>query len=106
MIKSAAPFSVFMNLSTNSLGFRYQPFEVRLDGINSKISISNIFELGLTPMTNPVTGEVELTPLNKPTGFTLQIQELCSTSVERFSCEGLSYDHGGHYGEYAPFEYK
>ena len=106
MVTQVVPFSVFTSLSSNILAVRYAPFQVRLDGINSHITISDIFELGLTPMTNPVTGEPELATLHKPTGFTSQVQELCTTTVERFNVEGLSYDHSGKYAEYAPFEYK
>jgi hypothetical protein len=106
MINNAPPFSVFFSLTSNFLGFRYAPFEVHLDGIRSRITIPRIYELELTPMTNPVTGEIELATLLKPTGFTSQQSELCTTTVERFSTEGLSYDHSGRYGEFAPFEYR
>src|SRR5918999_1762991 len=70
MINNAPPFSVFFSLTSNFLGFRYAPFEVHLDGIRSRITIPRIYELELTPMTNPVTGEIELATLLKPTGFT------------------------------------
>ncbi len=105
LIAGAAPFNVFLELSGNNLGIKYAAFQVELDGIRSKVSIPGVYDLELTPMTNPVTGEPELATLHKPTGFTSQVQELCSTAVERFSTEGLSYDCGGNYGEYAPFEY-
>lgn len=106
MIAGVAPFKVFLDLTGTFLGFRYEPFEVHLDGIQSRITIPGIYDLELTPMTNPVTGEPELATLTKPTGFTSNIQELCATSVETFNVEGLSYDHSGRYGEFAPFEYK
>ena len=105
LIAGTPPFKVFLDLSTSDLGITFAPFEVGLDGIRSKVTIPGIFDLELTPMINPVTGEVELATLNKPTGFTSQSAELCATSVERLTTEGLSYDHGGNYGEYAPFEY-
>ena len=73
MIKSASLFSVFMSLRTNVSGFRAKPFEVRLDGTKNKTIVPNILSLGLTPMTNAVNAEVELTTLNRPTGFTSQI---------------------------------
>jgi hypothetical protein len=79
---------------------------VHLDGIHSRVTIPGIYDLGLAPMTNPVTGEIELATLLKPTGFTSQQSELCTTSVHRFSTQGLSYEHPGRYGEFAPFEYK
>ena len=105
MITNAPPFSIFCSLTSKFLGFLYAPFEVHLDGIRSRVTIPGVYELGLTPMTNPVTREIELATLLKPTGFTSQQQELCTTTVERFRTEGLSYDHSGRYGEFAPFEY-
>ena len=59
----------------------------------------------LAPMKNPVTGEDELATLNKPTGFTSQIQELCTTSAFKFDGEDLSVDFPGKYAEFCPFEY-
>ena len=106
MITNASPMSVFFALTSNFLGFTYAPFEVHLDGIHSRVIIPGVYELGLTPMSNPVTGQEELATLLKPTGFTSQRSELCTTTVERFTTQGLSYDHSGRYGEFAPFEYK
>jgi hypothetical protein len=106
MVANAVPFSVFMDLTSNFLGFLYTPIEVHLDGIHSRVTIPGIYDLGLAPITNPVTGEIELATLLKPTGFTSQRSELCTTSVHRFSTQGLSYEHSGRYGEFAPFEYK
>ena len=106
MVTNAPPFNVFMDLTSNFLGFRYAPIEVHLDGINSKVTIPGIYDLQLAPMTNPVTGEVELATLMKPTGFTSQQSELCATSMHRFSVPGLSYEYPGRHGEFAPYEYK
>jgi len=105
IISSVAPFELFLSLSSTLLGTRYAAFEVHLDGIHSRVKIPDVFELGLTPMTNPVTGEPELATLSKPAGFTSEVSELCATAVERLAIEGLAYDHSGKYGEYAPFEY-
>ena len=105
MVQDTAPFSIFLDLTTNMLGFRYLPFDLRLDGIYSRLTIPGIFELQLGPMKNPVTGEDELATLNKPTGFTSQVQELCSTETHRFNTEGISFDYSGKYGDFAPFEY-
>ena len=106
MLTHASPFHIFLSLTSHFLGFRYAPFEVHLDGIRSRVTIPGLYELGLTPMTNPVTGDIELATLLKPTGFTSQRQELCTTTVGRFSTEGLSFDHSGRYAEFAPFEYR
>ncbi len=105
IFSSVAPFEVFYSLTSTFLGIRFAAFEVQLDGIHSRVKIPEVLELGLTPMTNPVTGKPELATLTKPAGFTSQVSELCATAVERSAMEGLSYDHSGKYGEYASFDY-
>lgn len=106
MFRNAPPFNVFLDLSSSFLGISYAPIEVHRDGIHSRVNIPGIYDLELTPMTNPVTGEDELATLLKPTGFTANESELCSTSVHRLTLPGLSYEHPGCYGEFAPYEYK
>ena len=105
MLQAVPPFSVFHDLSSNFLGFSYLPFDIHLDGIRSGLKISGLLHLHLGPMRNPVTGEEELATLTKPTGFTSQIQELCSTERFTFSLDGRNYDYSGKYGEFCPFDY-
>lgn len=100
------PFGVFMSLVGTFLGVRYVPFELHLQGIRSQAKVPGILEIELAPMKNPVTGEDELATLLKPTGFTSKESEFCSSATFRLTSEGLSYDHSGRYGEFAPFEYK
>jgi len=105
MVRNGAPFSVFIDLTTQFMGFKYVPFQVTIDGINSQATIPETLDMHLAPMKNPVTGADELATLNKPTGFTSQIQELCTTSAFKAVAEGLSVDFPGKYGEFCPFEY-
>lgn len=102
----AIPFGIFMSLTSNFLGVHYVPFEINLDRTKSRVKIPGVYELQLTPIKNPVTGEVEPATLLKPKGFTSKQQELCSTSALRFTSQGLAFDHSGKYGEFSPFEYK
>ena len=105
MVRTQAPFSIFIDLTSNFMGFKYVPFLVKIDGINSHATIPGKLDIRLTPMKNPVTGEDELATLNKPTGFTSQIQELCTTSAFKYDGDGLSVDFPGKYAEFCPFEY-
>lgn len=105
MVKTIPPFSIFLSLLTNDLGFRYVPYDINLNGIHSRLTIPDVAEVNLTPMKNPVTGEDELATLLKPTGFTSKHQELCATETYRITTEGLRFDHSGKYGEFSPFEY-
>ena len=105
MIQEISPFNIFMDLTSNFLGFRYLPFNLRLEGIRSRVTIQDTFEMQLAPIVNPVSGQDELATLNKPTGFTSQVQELCSAATNRLNHEELSFDYAGKYGEFSPFEY-
>lgn len=105
MVRKEAPFSVFIDLTTQFMGFRYVRFQAMIDGINSHATTPGKLDMHLAPMKNPVTGEDELATLNKPTGFTSQIQELCTTSAFKFDGEDLSVDFPGKYAEFCPFEY-
>ena len=105
MIQEVPPFSVFMDLTSDFRGFRYLPFDLRLDGIRSGVTVPGALELQLRAMKNPVTGEDELATLNKPTGFTSKVQELCSADTHRFNVEGMAFDYSGKYGEVSPFVY-
>ena len=105
MVRNEAPFSVFIDLTTQFIGFRYVPFQVTIDGINSHAVVPGKLDMHLTPMKNPVTGADELATLNKPTGFTSQIQELCTTSAFTAEADGLSVNFPGKYAEFCPFEY-
>jgi hypothetical protein len=105
MIRNEAPFSVFLDLTTKFIGFRYVPFDVKIDSINSQAKIPGKQDMQLTAMKNPVTGDDELAVLTKPTGFTSQIQELCTTSAFSYDGYGLSIEFSGKYGEFCLFEY-
>ena len=105
MVRKEAPFSVFIDLTTQFMGFRSVRFQAMIDGINSHATIPGKLDMHLAPMKNPVTGEDELATLNKSTGFTSQTQELCTTSAFKFDREDLSVDFPGKYAEFCPFEY-
>jgi len=102
----AVPFGIFMSLTTNFLGVHYARVETKLDGVRSRIRFDGIYEVELTPMKNPVTGEDEPAILIKPKGFTSKHQELCTTSKMRLAGQGLAFEHANKYGEYSLFEYK
>jgi len=105
MVRKEAPFNIFIDLTTQFMGFKYVPFQVNINGINSHATIPGKLDMHLAPMKNPVTGKDELATLNKPTGFTSQVQELCTTSAFKYDGDGLSIEFPGQYAEFCPFEY-
>jgi hypothetical protein len=103
---SGVPFGIFEAVTSTLLDTIYAPFEIELDGINTKARIGNIFEVVQSRVKNPVTGEVEELYLDKPTGFTSTRSELGMSEVARFESEGLVLEGmQGKYAEYAEFAY-
>lgn len=103
-----SPFDIFAAVTAKRIGPIVAPIEVTLDGIRSKVKIGGgkIYEVAVTRIKNPVTGEEEEIYLDKPTGFTSLRAEMGMSSVLRVEADGLSYDHSGKYAEYAEFEWK
>jgi hypothetical protein len=102
------PFDILNSVTATWLETVYSPFDVELDGINTKAKIGGgkIFELAQARVKNPVTGDEEELYLDKPTGFTSKRSELGMSTVARFDCDGLAFDMTGKYAEYAEFEYQ
>ena len=104
---SGLPFTILNSVTATWLETIYAPFDVELAGINTKAKIGGgkIYEVALSRVKNPVTGDEEELYLDKPTGFTSKRSELGMSEVAKFSCDGLSFDISGKYSEYAEFEY-
>ena len=102
--EAGGPFAIFAALTETVFDPIFAPFEASMNGLDSRVTVPGILELGLTTMKNPVTGEPEDVRLVKPTGFTSTESELGASTVYRFT-GGFQHDHSGKYGEFAPFEY-
>ena len=97
-------FAIFASLTETVLDPIFAPFEVSINGLDSRVEVPGILELGLTTIKNPVTGEPEEVNLVKPTGFTSKESDLGASTVYRFT-GGFQHDHSGKYAEFAPFDY-
>ena len=102
-----SPFDIFASVTTTLIGPLFAPIEVKLDGIRSEVKVDGgkMWEVGVTRIKNPVTGDEEEIYLDKPTGFTSKRSELGMSTVARMNAGGMTFDHSGQYGEYAEFEY-
>jgi hypothetical protein len=79
------------------------PYELQLDGINSRVRAGRAFELELEPIRNPVTG-AEVTPgAVLPQGIVFKHADFASSRRYRVSPLGIEY--AGKYAAVAPFEY-
>ena len=98
------PFAVFASVTETFLDPIYARFAADIRGLDSRIVVVGVFEMGLTTVKNQITGDREDVKLIKATGFTSLESDLGATTVYRYS-GGFRHDHSGKYGEYAHFEY-
>ena len=102
--KFGGPFEILASVTETWLEPIFARFETVIDGLNSRVSVPGVLELGLTSIKNPVTGEPEDVTLVKRTGFTSTKTDLGTTTVYRYT-GGFQHEHSGKYGEFAKFEY-
>ncbi len=102
-----SPFDEFAAMTTIWFDPIVAPIEVRLDGIRSTVRVAGgeVFDLAVTRVKNPVTGEEEVAYLDHPTGFSSKYSELGMSTVARFTSEDLSFDTSGKYAEFAEISY-
>ena len=98
------PFEILASITETWLETIFAPINLVIDGLNSRVDIPGILELGLSSIKNPVTGEPEELTLVKGTGFTSNKTEMGATTVYRYT-SGFQHEHSGKYGEFAEFEY-
>ena len=97
------PWAIFIN--TYELdGPRPAPFDVQLNGFESRITIGETVELELDTIKNPVTGAEVHPGAVLPEGLVCKEMAFGTTTTYRVA-DGVSYDHSGKYSAVAPFEY-
>ena len=101
------PFDIFASVPSTWIGPIVAPIEVRLASMNSIVRIAGgeVYDLAMSRIKNPVTGEEEEIYLDKPTGITSLRSEMGMSLRARFSAGGLDIEHGGRYAEYAEFDH-
>ena len=102
--KAGGPWTILAAVTVKRSDTKYIPFDVKLDGLNSKAHAGEALAMELGPILNPVTGTPEELYLDKPTGFTSKRLTLGAALVFRVNTD-LTYDHSGKYGEFSQFEY-
>jgi hypothetical protein len=80
------------------------PYELRLDGLATKLRAGDVVEVEVDKIRNPVTGD-EVTPgVVLPQGLIFKQGDLGTSSTFRVH-DGISYDHSGQYAAVGPFDY-
>jgi hypothetical protein len=105
--EAGGPFAVFASVTERWLPTVFATFDLKLNGMRSALRIDSgkIYDLALSRIKNPVTGDEEEVYLDKPTGFTAKRSELGMSIVSRFKVPGLAFDNSGKYAEFSAFSY-
>ncbi len=101
------PFDAFAMFTTTWLDPVIAPIDVDLRGIRSSVRVAegSVYDLSISRIRNPVTGEEEEIYLDKPTGFTSLRSEMGMAERAIFRSPRLTTDNTGQYAEFAEFEY-
>jgi hypothetical protein len=81
------------------------PFELELDGLNTRIRAGDAVTIELEPIRNPVTGAEVHPGAVLPEGIILKRPDFGSSKVFRVA-NGIGYEHAGRYTAIGRFEYK
>lgn len=81
------------------------PYEVELDGINSRVRAGDHVELVGGPIRNPVTGAEAYPGVVLPEGILVKEADLGASQRFRVA-NGIEYDHSGQYTATGRFDYK
>src|SRR5919109_2299097 len=106
--EAGVPFDILNVVTATWLDTVVTPIEIELDGMSSRATFAGgeLYELALSRIKNPVTGDEEEVYLDKPTGITALRTELGMSTVAASKLDGrLGYDNSGRYGEYSEFDY-
>jgi hypothetical protein len=79
-------------------------FEIKFDGLNTRVKCGDHLEVEATPIRNPVSGAEVHPGVLLPEGIIFKKGDLGATSKFRLS-KGIEYDHTGKYFAVGPFDY-
>jgi hypothetical protein len=97
------PWGIFIN-TYELVTVEPQPFELQLDGLQTRARVGRAMELRMTTIKNPVTGAEVHPGAVLPEG--LVCKEATFGASETFRLDSaIAYDHSGQYTAIAPFEY-
>jgi hypothetical protein len=80
------------------------PYEVELNGMETRVRAGGVVELQLQPVRNPVTGVETIASVTLPSGIIYKDADLGASATFHVR-DGISYDHSGQYASVGQFDY-
>ena len=87
------PFEILATTFSTLLEPQFVPFEFKVNGVNSSVTVGNGFRIALEPIKNPVTREPEQVSVNHGTGFIFKVAEACSAREGSVEAEKMSFSY-------------
>jgi hypothetical protein len=79
--------------------------ELNVDGKSSRVAIDGVAEAVMTPLRNPVSGEVNNVRIVKDGGFIWADGEIATNERMKVDSPEVTFDLSGRHSVFAPFEY-
>jgi hypothetical protein len=99
------PWEILAATVSDIHGPFFESVEITDSDTDSRLSVSDKFEVQMESFTNPVSGDKHEAHMVLPGGFIFQDGKICTTSVNRVDADGVSFDHPGNNAYYADVEW-
>jgi len=99
------PFEILATTFTTLLEPQFVPFNFKVDGVNSSVTVGSQFRIALEPIKNPVTREPEQVAVNHGTGFIFKTAECASAREGAVSADQMSFSYPDKSGFIARIRY-
>ncbi|MEW6603823.1 MAG: DUF1326 domain-containing protein [Thermoproteota archaeon] len=100
------PFEVYRSTFEKMQAPRRARITFQANGLKSRVRVSNIAEVWLEPIRNPVTGEVHRAILELPGGFETARMDMSSTKKVIAKDGFLDFEYSGTYGSFQKVAWK
>jgi hypothetical protein len=80
------------------------PYEVELNGMETRVRAGGVVELQMQPVRNAVTGVETIASVTLPSGIIYKDADLGASATFHVR-DGISYDHSGRYASVGQFDY-
>lgn len=87
------PFEILATTFSTLLEPQFVPFNFKVDGVNSSVTVGSEFRISLEPIKNPVTREPEQVAVNHGTGFIFKVAECASAREGAVSAKEMSFSY-------------
>ncbi|HEX2075647.1 MAG TPA: DUF1326 domain-containing protein [Geodermatophilus sp.] len=99
------PWEILASTLTELHGPFFEPIEIEDAGTDSRVRVGDRFAVQMQSFTNPVTGEKHEVHTVLPTGFIFTDGRIATTTENRISADGVSFDHADKNAYYADVEW-